>query len=205
MQKSHTLLKPNAQAKKEKIFEKDHKLYLEKKAVLSRQPQSEPAWFQFLSEKIPSNSHIFLGNSLPIREWDHYARRVQKNFRYSANRGANGIDGLLSSFLGSCILEKPNYCILGDLSLLYDLSAPWILKSLKEYEIHIIVINNYGGSIFKDKFTNPVYINQHSVHFKDFAKMWNLNYLLCEKKEDFIQRASPSLIEIVIPSHNDSY
>ena len=185
------------QQNRTELFQRDQKQTLSLNQKISE--NLEWSWMRWLSENIPENSHIFLGNSLPIREWDLCAIRKNKNFIYSASRGANGIDGLASTFLGLCTPLKPNYCILGDLSLLYDLSAPWIIRQLKECSIHFIVINNFGGKIFKDKFQNPYFLNQHKIQFQHFAQMWNLNYQqLKSQKESLIQK-SPSLTEIQIP------
>lgn len=177
------------------LFDLDKKEAVDlKKQILSH---PEWSWMKRISEKIPENSHIFLGNSLPIREWDLCASRENKNWIYSASRGANGIDGLLSAFLGLCSSNRPNYCILGDLSLLYDLSAPWILKELSSCSIHIIVIHNGGGQIFK-KFQNTYFLNQHCIDFQPFAQMWNLNYKKLKSYKDFREAPSPSLMEISI-------
>lgn len=156
----------------------------------------ELKWFRWLSLNIPRGSHIFLGNSNPIRYWDLASSREQKGFTFSGNRGANGIDGLCSSFLGTCHNSKSNYCILGDLSLLYDLSAPWILKQMSEYKVNIIVINNFGGQIFKPMYPNPAYLNSHQLNFKDWAHMWNLHYQCIKDREDVLHQEIPSLIEI---------
>lgn len=163
-------------------------------------PKGESAWIRWLSENIPQKSHIYLGNSLPIREWSAWAVRKNKGFVYSGNRGANGIDGMISSFLGGCFNDRPNYLILGDLSALYDLSAPWILDQLKQYAVYIIVMNNFGGCIFQDKFKNPRFVNHHHLNFSHFAKMWSLNYKCLKKFNDSgLSVSSPALIEIQIP------
>lgn len=168
--------------------------------VLEKKPKEESSWIRWLSEKIPEKSHIYLGNSLPIREWDTWAVREDKKFFYSANRGANGIDGLISSFLGGCFPDRTNYLILGDLSALYDLSSPWILNQLQKYSVYIIVINNFGGRIFQNKFNNFRFLNNHNLDFSHFAKMWSLNYKCLKRfSESFLSVSSPALIEIQIP------
>ena len=167
----------------------------------SKNSQTEELkWIHWLSEKIPQNSHIFLGNSLPIREWSSQATQKNKDFIYSGNRGANGIDGILSSFLGLLSQTRKNYCILGDLSLLYDLSAFWALNQLKEYSITFIVINNFGGQIFKDKFKNPYYLNSHQINFEHLAYLWKINYQKLNSFNNSLTSISPSLIEIQIHS-----
>jgi len=159
----------------------------------------EQKWIHWLSQKIPPRSHIFLGNSLPLREWDLSSTRKNQQFIFSGNRGANGIDGIVSTFLGLCSLNRQNYCILGDLSLLYDLSAFWILNQLKKYQIQIIVINNFGGQIFKNKFQNPYYLNTHQLDFKHLALLWKIHYQKLTSFQDSLDQKSPSLIEVQIP------
>ena len=61
---------------------------------------------------------------------------------------ANGIDGLVSSWLGVSAESDESWMIVGDLSALYDLGAPWILSQLKKAKRRIVVINNGGGKIF---------------------------------------------------------
>ena len=102
--------------------------------TLNKHPLSEMALIKSFFEKIPTNSLLFLGNSLPIREWDQVASygEPHKNLKYIANRGANGIDGLISTFLGACELDRTNFCLVGDLSALYDLSALWIFNQLNK-------------------------------------------------------------------------
>ena len=181
--------------KDDRIFHADQKQAL----VLENQiqPESEAAWIRRLSEHFPKNSHIFLGNSLPIRLWNAFASRENKNFIYTANRGANGIDGLLSSFFGLCQKDKPNFCVIGDLSALYDLSAPWILEQMKNFTIHIIVMNNFGGRIFT-KFKNEAYLNTHQRNFKNFSEMWGLHYQLIKNPVFSAFPPAPSLTEIQI-------
>ena len=131
---------------------------------------------QKISKEIPKKSLVFLGNSLPIREWDLAAVREDKNLCFQANRGMNGIDGLISTFLGCCKLERKNFLLIGDLSTLYDLSAPWILPQLEVQDIGLILINNGGGKIFSRVFKNSDFENPHHLNFKAFADMWGVAY-----------------------------
>ena len=164
------------------------------------QPHSSLSWMRWISKNIPRGSFIFLGNSLPIREWNLTAVREDKGFMYSANRGANGIDGLLSSFFGQCAKDRFNCCIVGDLSALYDLSSPWILKQVREYKLGIIVMNNFGGGIFKTMFQHPAYLNRHNINFEDFSKMWGLNYKkVKEQNQKVLDIETPFLVEVCLP------
>ena len=80
---------------------------------------------------MPERARVFLGNSLPIREWDLAATAVPRGLSVAASRGLNGIDGQLSTFLGYAERQAPNWALLGDLTALYDLeAAPWIISQL---------------------------------------------------------------------------
>ncbi len=155
-------------------------------AVLDREPQSEPALVRALSRELPANSRVYLGNSLPIREWDLAATREPRGLALEANRGANGIDGQLSTFFGWCKPRVENVCIVGDLTALYDLGAPWICPQLdRGVRFRIIVVNNGGGRIFSrvgslapldPAFRERIIENEHTLRFDDWAAMWSIDY-----------------------------
>ncbi len=134
-----------------------------------------------LSELIEEDGHIFLGNSLPIREWDQSAVVKSKQL-YTSMRGANGIDGNIAYFAGLCLDDRTNYCIIGDLTTMYDLSSGFLLKHFKEkIDFKIVVINNCGGQIFKKLFDNEMFINCHQTSFRAWADLLQLTY--CEVSE----------------------
>ena len=152
--------------------------------LLSRHPRSEPSIFRTLSDTIPPGSLVYLGNSLPIREWDLAASPRDSRLELRANRGANGIDGQLSTFFGYVSEGRENWCIVGDLTAMYDLAAPWILSSIAG-TIRIVVINNGGGRIFgrvpaTRSLPRPVretlVENRHSFDLRAWASMWRLDY-----------------------------
>lgn len=134
-----------------------------------------------LSQSIPPNSNIYLGNSLPIRDWDQHATRENRRFEVTASRGANGIDGQISTFLGWAKEGEENWGIFGDLTALYDLASPWIVSQLPpEMIVRIVIINNGGGKIFSRMYDKPILENRHSFEFEHFAKLWKLDYCLWE-------------------------
>ena len=142
--------------------------------ILIEEPQSEPALFRALSDWV-ATKEVFVGNSLPIREWD-LSVSIDKEIRVVVNRGANGIDGQVSTFFGTSSEKELAYGVFGDLTSLYDLTAPWILKDLSRLKAQIIVINNCGGQIFSRLFESPLFRNEHSMNFSAWAEMWNLGY-----------------------------
>ena len=159
-------------------FQKDREERERIEALLDNESQSEQSIVRDLSRTLPRASRVYLGNSLPIREWDFAATREQRGYEIGANRGANGIDGQLSTFFGWCKEGATNVAILGDLTTLYDLNAPWIVPQL-EAGFRIIVINNGGGRIFERvaslrKLDKKLIINEHAIRFDRWAAMFGI-------------------------------
>ena len=94
---------------------------------------------------------LWLGSSLPVRDLDRYAAFAEPQgvVRILSNRGASGIDGVLSSAAGAASTTAGR-CIayVGDLTFLHDLNG---LAAVKRYAPHltIVVLNNGGGRIFE--------------------------------------------------------
>lgn len=108
---------------------------------------SEGKLFYQLAELLPDEATIFIGNSMPIRDLDSFFLNNGKSIRVMANRGANGIDGTVSTAIGAALYSKSLYLILGDLTFFHDLNGLFIAKRY-QIDIHIILINNNGGGIF---------------------------------------------------------
>lgn len=101
-----------------------------------------------LLEKIPSGSNLFAGNSLPVRDLDFFSSVNEKEIKVYQNRGASGIDGIISSALGVALASKrETYLVIGDLSFYYDLNS-LLLAQQFDIALKIILINNNGGAIF---------------------------------------------------------
>ena len=150
--------------------------------VLDDEPDSELAMFRAMSLRFPEHSRVYLGNSLPIREWDLAATREPRGFRYGANRGANGIDGQLSTFFGWCDEEAHNIAVVGDLTALYDLNAPWVVPQLAA-DFRIVIVNNDGGRIFErvpslrslsDEVRSRMIENAHGLRFGTWSEMFGI-------------------------------
>ncbi len=165
--------------------------------LLRKEPTSEPGLVHALSEWIPSESKVFLGNSLPIREWDLAASRSDHQFQVWASRGLNGIDGQVSTFLGFAEKGKKNWAILGDLTTLYDLPGPWILPQLDGLHAEIVVINNGGGKIFSQLYPYEEFQNQHETEFRAWAELWKMDYVKCSRVSDLKPSDRSRVIEIV--------
>ncbi|GEN54236.1 2-succinyl-5-enolpyruvyl-6-hydroxy-3-cyclohexene-1-carboxylic-acid synthase [Halobacillus faecis] len=138
----------NVLAKNEMLLEPEHSLN-EGHAVV------------YLSETMPDDSNFFIGNSMPIRDVDSFFMASPKNIQLMANRGANGIDGVVSTAIGTAATGKPTTLLLGDISFFHDLNGLWMAKN-KKIPLTIVVINNDGGGIFS-------YLPQskHPDHFEE--------------------------------------
>ena len=169
-------------------------------------PLSEPAWMRHLSAEFSSQDRVFIGNSLPIREMNLATQASSTAVEFYANRGANGIDGIVSTWLGVSASTLNAWLIIGDLSALYDLAAPWILAQLPRGNRRLVVINNGGGKIFSRVASlrslpdeaRQIIENQHHICFKPWAEMWGMNYVQATSPEHLRDLPDgPVLIEVI--------
>jgi 2-succinyl-5-enolpyruvyl-6-hydroxy-3-cyclohexene-1-carboxylate synthase len=102
-----------------------------------------------LEEALPEESCIFVSNSMPIRDLDAFLPSSSKPLKVFANRGANGIDGVISTTAGISkgLPEVPTILFTGDLAFLHDLSGFTALRRLGS-NLTIVVVDNNGGGIF---------------------------------------------------------
>lgn len=165
--------------------------------LFHEEPFAESSLIHQLSKMIPKRSHVYLGNSLPIREWDLNADHTSRHFHVTASRGVNGIDGQISTFLGMCRSETDNWAILGDLTTLYDMAGPWILRQMPEFNITIVVVNNSGGQFFSRMFPQKEFLHAHDLNFKPLAEMWGMHYERWTEIPESVTSHRARLIEIV--------
>lgn len=154
---------------------------------------SEPAVIRQICELLPQGSSLFLGNSMPIRDWDMFAGKSAAKVRMAGNRGCSGIDGNLATALG---LMAGSLCpvtlLLGDLALLHDLNSLALVQSAT-FPLVLVVINNQGGGIFSflpvasavpDLF-EPFWGTPHHLRFEQAAAMFGLAYAAPSDQEAF--------------------
>jgi 2-succinyl-5-enolpyruvyl-6-hydroxy-3-cyclohexene-1-carboxylate synthase len=106
--------------------------------------------FTELAELLPDGANLYVGNSMPVRDLDTFFWGNKQTLRLIGNRGANGIDGVVSSALGfsaASALNEPTVLVIGDLSFFHDQNGLLAVR-LHQLNLVIVLVNNDGGGIF---------------------------------------------------------
>jgi 2-succinyl-5-enolpyruvyl-6-hydroxy-3-cyclohexene-1-carboxylate synthase len=106
--------------------------------------------FTELAEVLPDGATLYASSSMPVRDLDTFFAASQRRLRFLANRGANGIDGVVSSALGASVASQhgaPLVLVIGDLAFYHDMNGLLAAK-LHHLNATIVLINNDGGGIF---------------------------------------------------------
>ena len=158
---------------------------------------------------LPEQGQLFVGNSLVVRLIDALSQ-LPAGYPVYSNRGASGIDGLISTAAGvQRASAKSTLAIVGDLSALYDLNALALLRQVSAPFV-LIVVNNNGGQIFSllptpQSERERFYLMPQNVQFEHAAAMFSLKYHRPESWTDLDEALSrawrqpgATLIELVV-------
>ena len=184
----------------------------ELEAHLSAATALDPAAVHgLLAKSYRDGELVYTNSSLPIRDQESFLVPTDAEVTFLANRGANGIDGLISSGIGAALASgRPTTIITGDVGLLHDLGA-LALFPLPAPRLRIVVVNNGGGAIFdrlpqkaempereyRDLMTTPPGIEASAA-----AELFGIPYLKAATVSE-LDRAlgsGPGLVEVPVPA-----
>ena len=179
-------------------------------AVAAGDELSEPWLARRVSELAPAGSKLFASNSMPIRDLQVFRTEARPELEIVANRGASGIDGIVSTAAGvarGC--GNPVTLLIGDLALLHDVNALMHLRAL-EQPVTIVAINNGGGGIFSflpiakhEDVLRPFVETPHDIRFEGIAASFGLPYTHVDTRDGFeaaykaaLESGASSVIEV---------
>ncbi len=148
----------------------------------------EATLIEALAAAMPGDARLVVASSMPIRQLDAFWAGGPQ--QVLANRGVNGIDGLVSTAFGTAAADpaRPTWAVIGDLALLHDagglMAAPRLGVGLV-----LVVINNGGGGIFSylplaataagepGGAFEPLFTTPHTTDFAGAAQMFGLSHV----------------------------
>ena len=108
----------------------------------------EPMAAWSLAHALPIGAVVHVASSMPVRDVEYFWPVTDRRYRFTFNRGANGIDGTLSTAVGVAHGGAPAVLLTGDLAFLHD-SNGLLLSHRLRGSLTVVVINNNGGGIFE--------------------------------------------------------
>lgn len=148
-----------------------------------------------IARAIPDGGTLFVSSSMPVRDLDAFAPGDARRLRVLANRGANGIDGVVSSALGAAAVAReagggPLVLAIGDLAFYHDMNG---LLAAKRHALDatIVVLNNDGGGIFsflpqaalREHF-ETLFGTPHGLTFAPAAELYGATYRCATTTEE---------------------
>lgn len=166
-----------------------------KMATINHIIEPKTAWL--ISQILPPETPIFIANSMPVRDVEFFWVPNNSQIQPFFNRGANGIDGTLSTALGIAHRHQSSVMLTGDLALLHDTNG-FLLRNKLVGHLTIILINNQGGGIFEmlpiAKFDPPFeefFATPQDINFVDLCKTYGVEYKIVSSWQQLQQLLNP--------------
>jgi 2-succinyl-5-enolpyruvyl-6-hydroxy-3-cyclohexene-1-carboxylate synthase len=166
-----------------------------KMTELNQMFEGKAAWL--LSQILPFETPLFVANSMPVRDVEFFWKPNNSAIQPFFNRGANGIDGTLSTALGIAHRNRSSVMLTGDLALLHDTNG-FLISNKFTGHLTIVLINNNGGGIFEmlpiSKFEPPFedfFATPQNVNFAQLCQTYNVEHELINSWEHLQQRLNP--------------
>jgi 2-succinyl-5-enolpyruvyl-6-hydroxy-3-cyclohexene-1-carboxylate synthase len=172
-----------------------------------REP-TEPGAHAALARLYADGELVYTASSMPIRDQEAFVPSGATRVRFLCNRGANGIDGLISSGIGAAAASgRPAWIVTGDLGLFHDMNGLAALREIGS-PVRIVVLNNDGGGIF-EFLPQATQIERHEfeallgtpqgIDPGRVAALYDLPHVRVERLEQLAQAARQVKILIEIP------
>ena len=135
---------------------------------------------------------------MAIRDVDYFLEARRQRIKVLGNRGANGIDGTVSTALGVATSGHPTVLLTGDLAFFHDLNGLLIGKN-HGLNLIIVLLNNNGGAIFKylpqseNKYFELLFMTPHGMDFSGLKTLYDLTYYEPVDYESFAQNFQEAL------------
>lgn len=154
----------------------------------------EPKISWLLSQILPPATPIFIANSMPVRDVEFFWKPNNLEIQPFVNRGANGIDGTLSTALGVAHRNQSSILLTGDLALLHDTNG-FLIKNKFVGHLTIVLINNNGGGIFEmlpvAKFDPPFeefFATPQDINFAQLCATYGVEHEIIDDWEQLKQK-----------------
>ena len=145
-----------------------------------------------VADAVPDGGTLFVSSSMPVRDLDTFGRGGPRRVRVLANRGANGIDGVVSTALGAAaVSDGPLVLAIGDIALYHDMNG---LLAARQHGLNatIVLLNNDGGGIFSflpqashPKHFERLFGTPHGLDFSHAARMYGARYCRADTWDAF--------------------
>lgn len=154
--------------------------------------QDEGAFAGMLFQHLADGSDLIASSSMPIRDVDTFFNQTSKDIAIYANRGTNGIDGVVSTAFGIHQARKrPATLLIGDISFLHDVNG-LLASRFHSTDLTIVVMNNDGGGIFsylpqsaEETYFEKLFGTPTGLTFDSIAQMYEAEYFSVESKQAF--------------------
>ena len=164
-----------------------------RKAITQHMSQAtdESAFVSTLIQKLTKDDALFVSNSMPIRDVDNLL--FDSEVEVYANRGANGIDGVISTALGMAVHKRVTLLI-GDLAFYHDMNG-LLMAKLNDIHINVVILNNDGGGIFSylpqktaaEQYFERLFGTPTGLNFEYTAMLYDFSFKRLDNITDFSQ------------------
>jgi len=154
-------------------------------AAIDLHQLTEPAIARTVIGCLDSAETVFVSASMPIRDVESFAVCATDSPRIVANRGANGIDGVVSTAVGFAMSSGTRTAVLiGDVAFAHDQAALMLLRS-HQANVVVVVIDNGAGTIFDSlpiaadggELFERFFATPTNLPLAALAHAWNVNYV----------------------------